>query len=472
LKKHALISSGILFLLAGLVWATAITAVSTVYAQDVNPVKPPSGTVTQLYPGGISTLTGWITTVYGDPPPDSNQPGIPIVLLQADNGSEIARLEMSYVEAQHYIGQEVQVEGLVMPTISTQGTAAPLPILDVTLVRPVAATTADLSVAVSGSQPWVNLLCKFSDIATTPHPDSHYTSLFSTTEPGLNHYWQQLSYNQININGTQTVFQWFVLPQPRSFYVTADSVDLGAIFTDCTNAADASVNFPTFVGVNIMLNGSLGCCAWGGQRFATLDGQSKTYRVTWNPPNYQNHSTIAHEMGHGFGLPHSSGPANNPPSNLSVYVSSWDMMSDASGTCIVNNPTIGCLAPGTIGYYLEMLDWLPAARIQSVTAGNEATITLERLRLLQNVANKALIKIPIDNTGNRFYTVEVRDLSGYDQNVPGQAVIIHKVDLTISDGTNTGPALVVDADTDNTNVNDAGAMWQVGETFYDATNNI
>ena len=67
--------------------------------------------------------------------------------------------------------------------------------------------------------------------------------------------------------------------------------------------------FPSFIGINLMFNDDLDCCAWGGTTTLSLDGQSRTYRMTWLPPwGYENQGPVAHEMGHGFGLPHSSGP--------------------------------------------------------------------------------------------------------------------------------------------------------------------
>ena len=69
------------------------------------------------------------------------------------------------------------------------------------------------------------------------------------------------------------------------------------------------VYFPSFVGINLMFNDDLDGFAWGGSFTLLRDGVTRTYRMTWVPPwGYENQGPIAHEMGHGFGLPHSSGP--------------------------------------------------------------------------------------------------------------------------------------------------------------------
>jgi hypothetical protein len=177
---------------------------------------------------------------------------------------------------------------------------------------------------VTGAQPWVNLLCRFADAAAvTPHPVSWFETLMGTAYPGLDHYWQELSYGQVDLTGT-TVAGWYDLPRPRSHYVYdrngdgSEDLDWGRAVKDWTAVADADVVFPNFVGVNLMFNQNLDCCAWGGSSTLTRDGQTRTYRTTWLPPwGYENQGVLGHEMGHGFGLPHSSGPYN--PTTTSIF---------------------------------------------------------------------------------------------------------------------------------------------------------
>lgn len=99
--------------------------------------------------------------------------------------------------------------------------------------------------------------------------------------------------------------------------------------------------------------------------------------------------------------------------------------------------------------------------------GQTATIDLERQASPLSGSNDLLATVPI--AAGRFYTVEARCFAGYDTAIPGEAVLINEVD-TVTPGRDN-PAHVVDAD-GNGNVNDAGAMWTVGETFSDATNDI
>ncbi|MCZ7624916.1 MAG: hypothetical protein M5R38_02915 [Candidatus Methylomirabilis sp.] len=74
--------------------------------------------------------------------------------------------------------------------------------------------------AVSGSQRWATILCRFADsTGITPHPKTWFeTLMLGGTYPGMEHYWQELSYGQINLGGSLVV-GWYNLPQPRSYYI-------------------------------------------------------------------------------------------------------------------------------------------------------------------------------------------------------------------------------------------------------------
>ncbi|MBE2270201.1 MAG: hypothetical protein IAE80_18325 [Anaerolinea sp.] len=429
-------------------------------------------TVTVAQTQDAVTFTGWFTVIYGDPSPDSSQPPITIARLQDANGVTIAEFETDYATIFAYNRKQVEITGVVLdlPGLDSQ-LIDNAPTVQLTGIREIASAPAVEEL--TGSQPWVNLLCKFADITTTPKQPSAYADFFSTSYPGLDHFWRAISYNAINLTGSTTVSQWYTLPRNFSYYVQGENVNLDAIANDCANAANAAVFFPNFVGINFMLNATIGCCAWGGTHTLNIDGQVKTYRATWDPPWAQTHDVIGHEMGHGFGLPHSSGPADNPPTGLSIYVSSWDLMSNSGGTCAMSSTTVGCLGQGVIAYYVSTNDWIAPSRIAMVNPGVDTTITIDRLQEPINDTGTLFARVPIGGSSSLFYTVEVRDSSsGYDRNIPAQAVIIHKVDLSIGDSSNTGPALVVDAADGNDNVNDAGARWLPGESYIDPIQNI
>ena len=162
-------------------------------------------------------------------------------------------------------------------------------------------------------------------------------------------------------------------------------------------------------------------------------------------------------MGHVFGLLHSSGPygQDDPPYSGTTYDSEWDVMSGG-----------GDLGVHTIAYHKDFLGWIPADRKYVAPRNSTRTLTLERLAQ-PGSEGYLMAQIPIGDSPTDFYTVETRLFAGYDEEIPDEAVVIHKVDTTREDRL----AQVVDVD-NNGDPNDEGAMWTVGEIFTDLGNGL
>jgi len=427
--------------------------------------EPVPGATEKTPPGAKVTRSGWLTVTWGDGPPASGLTSTLLALI-ADNG-ELTPILMDEAVARPHGGVAALNRMRVTLVGQWANPQAPetstLQVQSVQLDSSASAFSAPSSIAaaaISGSQPWVNILCKFADISTEPKPLSYFDGLLGETKPGLGHYWRESSYDSVNILGSGSV-GWYTLPQTRAYYVgLGSSAMLDRLFADCTGAADGSVFFPSYLGINLMFNGELDGYAWGGSQWATLDGQSRFWYSTWEPPwGYGNQAVIAHEMGHGFGLPHSSGDYGL------TYDNQWDVMSDTSTNCSRStDPTFGCLGQHTISYHKDKLGWIPGAQ-KFVTSPGSFTISLEQMALPQT-GNYRMALIPIAGSSTHFYTVEARRWAGYDVRLPGQAVIIHEVDTT-----RLNPAHVVDVD-GNGNTGDAGARWEVGETFNNGANGV
>ena len=304
---------------------------------------------------------------------------------------------------------------------------------------------------VSGSQPWVTVMCRFSSSTSTPHAASWYENMLGNGNPGLDSYWRESSFENVNVSGSQAA-GWYDLPEAKSAYMNGDLPNLDKLKTDCAAAADADVHFPDFAGINFQFNENIGCCSWGGSTQLTIDGVTRVYRGTWMAP-WADFNVYAHEMGHGFGLPHSSGPYGN------VYDSDWDVMSRGKGAY---GGTYGWIPPHTIAYHKDRLGWLEPAAIAVANAGTSGTFELAALSEPAPAGTYHLVEIPV--SADVFYTLEARVVGGYDD-PPGSAVLINLV------GGHSPPAQVVDADNDG-NPNDDGAMWLPGETFRDASADI
>jgi hypothetical protein len=138
-------------------------------------------------------------------------------------------------------------------------------------------------------------------------------------------------------------------------------------------------------------------------------------------------------------------------------------MSDVWDNCPRYDSVYGCVGPHTISYHKDLLGWIPAAQKYVAAPGTSRTIALDRLGQPTSGTSYLMATLPIAGVATQFYTVEVRGFVGYDTKLPGNAVVIHRVDTTRSDR----DAQVVDTD-ENGNPNDNGAMWLPGETFVDS----
>lgn len=320
--------------------------------------------------------------------------------------------------------------------------------------------------AVSGTTSWVTLMCKFADQPTEQKSLSFFQGQYGNAVGQLGHYWQEVSFGQINLAGSNA-YGWATLPEPRSYYVTFDTAtnkdkaDLTKLFQDCTAAHDANVNFAInggVQGVNMMFNDNLDGYAWGGGHCATLDGINKCWSSTWNPPwSFNNLAPLSHEMGHAYGLPH----ANNSDNDSDPYDNPWDVMSDSWNNG-VPNATYGTLPKHINIYSRNRLGWVAAARKRTVNAGTAATsLTLDRASL-PGSTNLQMITLAYPGQSTRYFTIEARKRTGdYENRLAGDAVIIHEVQTSRKE-----PAWSVDADTPPANrANNEGSMFKVGEIW-------
>jgi len=271
--------------------------------------------------------------------------------------------------------------------------------------------------------PWAIILCRYNDVPNVPQQSDYYVDLFTRNGTGgVADYWRAVSCNALDLTGSQ-VFGWFTMNHASSevnqLHFPNDRSTLVQWGLD--TAAANGVNLAAFRSVLIVQN-------FGVDHGAANNG----ILIVHQNATLCEFGFITHEMGHGFGLPHSN--SANPDM---VYGDGWDVMSFATTTFqfpIEFRGTQGAATVGLNARNLEALIAVPTGRTWIPAAPDfSAQITLDSLNQPPIGNHGALIaKIPANVTrppraNGSAYTLEFRRRAGWDRNIPEDAVLIHEV---------------------------------------------
>ncbi|HSJ05159.1 MAG TPA: putative Ig domain-containing protein [Longimicrobiales bacterium] len=403
-------------------------------------------------------VTGTWHTTWIDPK-DPREPALQVPTLAADDG-RIYIVDVASSELERFGGGlglagrrvTVRLEGGPVPDFAAQ-TSGARPRLRVAAVeqvhgRPAFEADPLLAAATVGPEesatPYVTLLCRFPDIDWVPNEREHYASIMAASFPGVTHYWEHVSAGSISMAGS-TTHGWYTLPRPSSEYVMPGNWASAELERDCMAAADGDVHFPDYAGINVQTNYDFGK-SWASVTFSDLDGMTRLYRLTILS-DWAGMGSYAHEIGHTFGLPHSSGPYSL------VYDSHWDVMSRSSGFSHPGSPH--WMGAHTIAYHRDRLGWIAPGRRFVAPPGTSTLVLAQDIN--GGGSHPQMVVIPLPD--GAYYTLEARRQAGYDAGLPGDAVVIHHL-------ARGRDARVVDAD-GNGITSDEGSAWRVGETFRD-----
>ncbi len=416
------------------------------------------GTADPTPPPSPTTQRGTLYLVWGDPQSD----GVPRYRAIIDDGAGqitqyvVDNRDLDFVaRVQQLDRQLVDVTvSEVRPAFGT-GAATTLPRLTEISPVPGAASRARNTLPpawVIQRRPYAVVLCKFADIATEPLPPAAYERMYGRASGGADAYYREVSRERLNLEGT-TVVGWLTLPRPRSGYTLADGeANLGLMSSECLAAADAQLDYSTFGGVGMHFNSAIGCCSWGGSTAIALDGPSRVMPAMWNM-DWARSGTVWHELGHSFGLPHSSGPYG------AVYDARWDVMSSSSTGSFLN-ADFGRAGAHFLAYHKDRLGLIADSAKLELMSGSWSGLLEAHSAPLATAQGKQLIVVPLTHfRSSAQLLIEARMRVGLDRSIPAEGVVISTVDNARAE-----QAQVVDAD-GNGDVNDAGAVFTLGETY-------
>lgn len=268
--------------------------------------------------------------------------------------------------------------------------------------------------------------------------------------PGVPHLLTEMSRAQYTIDASQ-VLGPYQLPGTIWTYLKPDSstADIHAIEAACLVLADPDVDFSQVAGVNFQFNRNE-LYAWGGSTYVTQDGAARVMGATWMP-SWSDAGVYAHEMGHSIGWPHSGANPGRP------YDSCWDVMSNPR--CGYSQGT--AISTHTIALNRRNAGWIAPGRSVRIAAGEERVIRIAASGA--PMATDAVEVVDLPRGAAAPVTIEARRREGdHEGYIPASGIVMHE-----AQGGFQGFVLDVDG---NGNLNDAAAVWTVGETYDDSTN--
>ena len=307
---------------------------------------------------------------------------------------------------------------------------------------------AQSSWALSGKQPIVVVLCKFTDQTDEPRDVQYFQDLFSETGAGENNlfdYWKDVSYGQLDLTGT-VVKGWYTAKTTVGAF---NSMPRSQQIDICATEAVNDVDFSKFTGVYVVVNNkNLTGPLFGGPPPTTINGT--TYNslgkaaTEWD----QSYSDIQHESLHLFRMNHSRAITNNPAVQ-SDYGDLYDLGSCCGcygtpdkvfrdqGQDIVGIPNACPFqgGPGLNAVQLLNAGWLAAPRIVDIggSACTQQTVQLAALNHPE-ATGYLMARVPaavpifggsaIATTGDA-YAVELRNTTGWDAGIGQDGVLVH-----------------------------------------------
>lgn len=328
-----------------------------------------------------------------------------------------------------------------------------------------------------GVKKTIVLLVDFSDKPATQTKSHYENMLFSVgsyASGSMRDYYKEVSYNKLDVQGE--VHGWFRAPKPKSYYTNND-YGFGAypknaqkLAEDVIDLANPTVNFSGFdnsgdgfiEAVVIIAAGSGGeqtgnkgdiwSHKWG---ISTKNVDGKKINKYFMAPEDGRVGVMSHELGHLL----MSWPDLYDTDYSSRGTGKWDLMAGGSwnnGGNTPAHPTAWCKVQA---------GWINP----TVIANNEQNINIPPYK-----TNAVAYKLPVGGNASskEYFLLSNRHKMGFDNNLPGEGLIIEHIDDNQSNNTDENHYLVDIEQADglrqlNTNANSGDA----NDPFPKGTNN-
>jgi hypothetical protein len=292
------------------------------------------------------------------------------------------------------------------------------------------------------------ILAVFSNDTAPPMTPDAVRSLVFTDVKSTNAYFKEVSFGVRSLVGKVRadgdVFGWYTLAASSS---PCDYQNWGTAAR--TAAQNAGVDLTGYDHIVHYFKRST-ACGWSG--VGQVPG-----KYTWI--NGSSASTVAHELGHNFGLHHAS----------SLACTEGGMRVSIGGSCTLSEygdpfDVMGSGYRHFSAYQKGRLGWLEPANMVTATAdGNFTVVPIE-----QKSTGIQALRVKIDAT--KFYYVEFRQPFGFDNFSATSAVVNGVLIHRGTDYNSMSRPELLDMVTSTTTFTDAALG--VGKTFTDATANI
>jgi len=323
---------------------------------------------------------------------------------------------------------------------------------------------SDSTVKASGPQKTIAILVEFADIKHAKLQTEIDNLIFGK----MNSYWREVSYENIHITGSTT--SWYTISYNMSYFGAdvskpGDEPNSKILIQLAVQASNKDVNFSGYQHITIVHAGNnqavsspsemtddIWSAHWKGLKVATNDGVTITHAIIISENDGL--GAYAHEFGHSLGL-----PDLYDKTGAQTYVGDWSLMDTG---CQLGKEKRDWSFPSHLEAWSKiMLGWLTPIVVSPPPHG-----LIQSLYPIASPSGPHVVKITLTST--TYYLIELRRKIGFDSSLPNEGLLVTLIDETKKTG--EGIVRVISRNAANMTLDDA--VFYVGQSFNDTSNNV